>query len=96
MANEVSKTDQWRIFKDASSIEWIKNADNESIAYLGGFASDKERALMVAAPELLERLEWAHAQLCQHPDWCEANHPTLTAEHNAIRAAIAKAKGETS
>ena len=57
MANEVSKTGQWRIFKDAASIEWIKNADNESIAYLGGFASDSERALMVAAPELLEQLD---------------------------------------
>ena len=42
MANEVPKTGQWRIFKDASSIEWIKNADNESIAYLGGFASDSK------------------------------------------------------
>ena len=51
--------------------------------------------LMVAAPELLDWLEYAHKMLCQHPDYCEANHPILTPEHDAIRAAIAKAKGET-
>ena len=75
---------QWRIFKDAAKIEWIKNADNESIAYLGGFASDKERALMVAAPELLAACE--HFMFCTD-DPCDVCY-TLTA------AAIAKAKGE--
>ena len=74
---------QWRIFKDASSIEWIKNADNESIAYLGGFAGDSERALMVAAPELLAALETAVAS---GKSWRGIS---------AARAAIAKARGET-
>ena len=49
--------------------------------------------LMSAAPEMLEDLEWAHSQLCPHPEWCEANHPTLTMHHERMRFAIAKAKG---
>ena len=57
--------------------------------------SESDADLIAAAPELLERLERAYAQLCSHPEWCEANHPTLTPEHDGIRAAIAKARGET-
>ena len=44
-------------------------------------------------PDVLWALEWAHAQLCRHPEWCEANHPTMTAHHDALLAAIAKARG---
>lgn len=49
--------------------------------------------LMSAAPEMLEDLVWALSQLCPHPEFCEANHPTLTAKHNQMQAAVAKAKG---
>ena len=73
------------VWGDGRKIAQISSANGSMVA--NGYR-------IAAAPDLLERLEWAHAQLCQHPDWCEANHPTLTAEHNAIRAAIAKAKGE--
>ena len=52
--------------------------------------------LISAAPDMLEALEWAHVQLCPHPQWCESNHPVLKPRHDTIRAAIAKAKGETS
>ena len=50
-------------------------------------------SLSSAALDLLEDLEWAHSQLCAHPEWCEANHPTLTMHHERIRRTIAKAKG---
>ena len=41
-------------------------------------------------PDVLWALEWAHDQLCRHPKWCQANHPTMTAHHDALLAAIAK------
>ena len=50
---------------------------------------------MAAAPDMLEALEWACSQLCQYPTWCEANHPVRKPKHDAIRATIAKAMGET-
>ena len=43
-------------------------------------------------PDVLWALEWAHDQLCRHPKWCQANHPTMTAHHDALLAAIAKHK----
>ena len=49
--------------------------------------------LITAAPDMLEELEWAHSQLCAHPEWCDANHPTLAMHHGRMRFAIAKAKG---
>ena len=44
--------------------------------------------LIAAAPDLLEALEWAHVQLCPHPQWCESNHPVLKPRHDTIRAAL--------
>ena len=45
-------------------------------------------------PDVLWALEWAHGQLCKHPEWCQANHPTMTAHHVALLSAIAKARGD--
>ena len=59
----------------------------------GQFTKAADAYLVAAAPDLLEELEWAYSQLCLHPDWCDANHPVLKPRHDAIRAAIAKAKG---
>ena len=50
---------------------------------------------LAAGLEMLKALEWAHGQLCPHPQWCEGNHPVLKPRHDTIRATIAKARGET-
>ena len=51
-------------------------------------ANEANANLIAAAPELLERLEWAMRRLCRYPDCPEP-------EHAKGYAAIAKAKGET-
>ena len=48
---------------------------------------------MAVDVDTLWALEWAHAQLCKHPHWCEANHPTMKVHHDRLREIIAKARG---
>ena len=80
--------------------DWvIESQDGASVAGVYTPAGQREvrqanARFIAAAPEMLEELEWAHSQLCPHPDWCDANHPVEWPKHNAIRATIAKAKGE--
>ena len=71
-----------------------KEDGSEVITNVEYWIKDANARLIAAAPEMLEELEWAHSQLCPHPDWCDANHPVEWPKHNAIRATIAKAKGE--
>ena len=71
----------------------------EAIAFTTAQLGDRWKAAanacrMAAAPEMLEDLEWAHVQLCPHPQWCEGNHPVLKPRHDKIRATIAKARGD--
>ena len=60
--------------------------------HLAMMADDELHESQEINAELLAALEWAHAQLCKHPDWCEANHPTMKVHHDALRTAIAKAR----
>ena len=82
----------WRVFQSRAGRIWsILNGDGHIIASTIGSEANAHR--MAAAPEMLEALEWAHVQLCPHPQWCESNHPVLKPRHDTIRAAIAKARG---
>ena len=81
----------WRVVKDYHG--WaIRDADDWLIAVT---PRKIEADRMAAAPDMLEALEWACSQLCQYPTWCGANHPVRKPKHDAIRATIAKARGET-
>ena len=80
----------WQVVKDCHG--WaVRDADGWLIAVTPRKISADR---MAAAPEMVELLEWAHSELCPHPQWCDANHPVRKPKHDAIRAAIAKAKGE--
>jgi hypothetical protein len=45
--------------------------------------------LIAAAPDLLEAAKLAEARIANHPEWCN------TTGHNMLRAAIAKAEGQS-
>ena len=91
MPEPESTPELWRVDKDYHG--WaIRDANGWLIALTPKKISADR---MAAAPEMLELLEWACSQLCEYPTWCEANHPVRKPKHDAIRAAIAKAKGET-
>ena len=81
----------WRVVKDPHG--WaVRDANYWLIAHT---TRKIEADRMAAAPEMLEMLEWACSQLCEYPTWCEANHPVRKPKHDAMRAIIAKARGET-
>ena len=90
MPDPGSTPELWRVDKDYHG--WaVRDADGWLIAVTPRKISADR---MAAAPDMLEALEWACSQLCVYPTWCEANHPVRKPKHDAIRAAIAKAKGE--
>ncbi len=71
---------------------------NGPVAYVSLAVPIEQRhatvSVLAAGLEMLEMLEWACSQLCQYPTWCEANHPVRKPKHDAMRAALAKARGE--
>ena len=80
----------WLVVKDYHG--WAVRAADDWLIAVTTRKIEADR--MAAAPEMVELLEWAHSELCPHPQWCDANHPVQKPKHDAIRAAIAKAKGE--
>ena len=89
MPEPESTPELWRVDKDYHG--WAIRDANGWLIALTPKKTSADR--MAAAPEMLELLEWASSQLCEYPTWCEANHPVRKPKHDAIRAAIAKAKG---
>ena len=88
----------WRFRRDeiGKKIGTIGKADgSEVITTVEYWIKDSNAHLMATAPEMLEILEWAHSELCPHPQWCEASHPVQKPKHDAMRVIIAKARGET-
>ena len=81
----------WRASQSREGQSWSVLTEHGRII-AKTFESEANARRMAAAPEMVELLEWAHVQLCPHPQWCESNHPVLKPRHDKIRATIAKAK----